>query len=236
MKFIIARIIGNELPPRDELDSKIKSLEHILAQDEPIDKLWVLNRIYDHNYLIRIRHILKDQVTYEIPFIRSDYNKCLSYEDKILYSININHARNYAFACGKSVADFVIVLDGDCYFSDEGINNTLQEINDDQKINKQQKHYCIPSVRINNRNGHIKGEGMVAFRNDADQLFNESIIFGNNDKNELIYRLNLKPLKQGFCYHVSYSDDAIETDLHLRLRLRKLSLERLINHLETKMI
>ena len=77
---------------------------------------------------------------------------------------------------------------------------------------------------------------MVAFRNDADQLFNESIIFGNNDKNELIYRLNLKPLKQGFCYHVSYSDDAIETDLHLRLRLRKLSLERLINHLETKMI
>lgn len=233
MNFTIARIIGNELAPRDKKGSKISCLKFILKHKEEANRIWILNRINDKKYLEEIKKLLKEEEIFEIPFIKKDYKKINTFEEKIKYAVNINAARNYGLKIGLNKSDFISILDGDCFFSKQSLKKTITEINEHQKNHPDCKYYGVPTIRIENKNGFEKGEPMIIFRKDSDQKFDENIIFGNNDKIELINRLNLFILKKATCFHSSFSDHKIESDLALRISLRQQSLVKLVNDLNS---
>jgi hypothetical protein len=233
MKFCVARVIGNELPPRDEEGSRIKSLEFILKNENfKPPRVWILNRIYDEERLIVLKNILRGERVFEIPFVRKEYMRCKNHNQKIHYATNINPARNFALKKGIEGNDFVFVLDGDCFFERKIYEDTIEEIKEDQKANNI-KYYGIPTIRLESSLKN-KTEAMLVFRKDADILLDENIVFGNGDKIRFINLMGLKMLS-GYVCHKSFSKSEIEDDVELRIKLRSKSLSCLVNHLDRGM-
>jgi hypothetical protein len=231
----VARIIGNELPPRDEEGSRIKSLQFILDNEKiKADRIWVLNRIHETERLDTFKKMLSGEENFVIPFVAKDYLKCRVSNKKIHYTTNINSARNFAFRNGIAGRDFVFVLDGDCFFESEMYEEATREIEEDQKINDM-RYYGISTVRIES-SLQERTEPMLIFRNDADQFFDETIPFGRADKIEFVNRIGLKLLKKSHVSHKSFSPSFIEDDVIVRMRYRSSSLSRLVLNIDEKLL
>ena len=87
MKFCVSRILGNELPPRDEKGSRIKSLQFILDNENfGLNRMWVLNRIHDKERLEIFKKMLGKEPIFEIPFVNKEYLRCRNSIKDILRS------------------------------------------------------------------------------------------------------------------------------------------------------
>jgi hypothetical protein len=233
MKFCVSRILGNELPPRDEEGSRIKSLQFILDNENfGLNRMWVLNRIHDKERLEIFKKMLDKEPIFEIPFVNKEYLRCRNSIQKIHYATNINAARNLAFKNGMQGNDFIFILDGDCFFESKTYSEATKEIEEDQRTSDL-RHYGIPTIRMESSLKN-KTEPMLVFRKDADQFFDETIPFGKGDKIELVDRLRLKLLNSHVC-HKSFSPESIEDNVSLRMKLRAESLSRLVACLDKKM-
>ena len=105
-------------------------------------------------------------------------------------------------------------------------------------------YYAVMAKRLIKKNNDldysnpIDSEPMIVFTKKSKMFFNESIAFGANDKNELCWDLGFskKEMSQGkypsqttgdLCrvlgdvFHISCSDQSIETNLLHRINLRK---------------
>ncbi len=240
-KLCIARVLGNYNLPRSSQQSRIKELEEIifLEKDMPFNKVWVLNRIFDLDYKSEIKNILDNNnfTYYDIPFSCKEFK---SAKDKCSYYTNINAARNFLIKKCLLNFDFVFCLDGDCFFNDFLFNKVFKCLSKD--LNK--PYYAVMAKRLIKKNNDldysnpIDSEPMIVFTKKSKMFFNESIAFGANDKNELCWDLGFskKEMSQGkypsqttgdLCrvlgdvFHISCSDQSIETNLLHRINLRK---------------
>jgi len=230
MNFCVVRIIGNELPPRDEVGSRLKSLRFVIDKDNSnIDRRWILNRIYDQERLAIYKKMLSGEKVTEIPFDKKQYRKKRGFKQKILYSVNINAARNLAFKENRD-KDFIFILDGDCFFEEDMFDKAKLEIEEDQKSNEN-IYYGMKMIRMEKKD-KTKSEPMMILRNDASELFDENIEFGNSEKIEMILRTKPKIINSHVS-HLSFSKTDIEENLHIRLDQRSKSLVRLIKKLDT---
>ena len=98
-KYSIFRIIGNETPPRDEPDARLKTLKFILENEPNFPnciKCWVLNCIHDkirRDYLCKLLSDYEHHVVV-VPMLRKKYEKAKNIDEKINWLIGINRARN----------------------------------------------------------------------------------------------------------------------------------------------
>jgi hypothetical protein len=252
-KYSIFRILGNETPPRDEPDARLRVLEFILDNEPEFPnatKCWIVNCVHDRERREHICRMLAERNMYYVivPIWRQKYLEAKSRAEKITQVVGINRARNLAIRHGQLLSEFTMVLDGDCFFSQPLWDNITGEIKADQKVNRSRKFYSTPSSRATFDHARTSSEPMqlaepmLIFRHDSDRFFDENLPFGEGDKLRLLYELGHSQesgkhhtlLHENLCksvgmvHHVTGSSYEIETDQALRIRLRNESLDRLI--------
>lgn len=247
MTFLFCRILGNELPPRDKPNSRLESLRYILNHEilENRDNLWIINHIHDPILLEKTINLLGEysQNYTVLTFDKNHYQSLKTRNEKICYAININEARNHGLKIGQQTHDFVVSLDGDCFFTPDLWDVVQKNITLDQKLNPRQ-YYAVITKRLLQSNKNINNlpdeEPMLIFRNDADIYFDPTIPFGQNPKVKLLQKLGFKNGNMtteqckiiGYVLHISFSDDAIETQLNTRMDMREKSIEILLRKLD----
>ena len=255
--FTVFRIIGNEMPPRDELNARDEVLKFILDNEPPLKnakKCWMLNTIHDRIKREKYLSIFSEREMYTvyIPFNKKLFEEAKSEEEKIVHAIRINSARNFCIKHGKTMSRFTVVLDGDCIFTKDQWEIIHDQIIQDQKINRNRKYYSIPCSRSTMSHALISSEAMLmaepmpVFRYDSEITFDEKIPFGKGDKLELLFRLNhnretgknYQIIDDSICksvglvHHVTASDYEIEKNTNKRIKLRDESIKLLLKKLE----
>jgi hypothetical protein len=236
MNYCLCRVIGNELPPKDCDGCKIESLKFVLEMDKKIEasKIWLINRVLNPNYRREVRRILGHAEIMEIPFEANEY---VASDDKTHYLTNINPARNALIKRALSKNDFAVSLDQDCFFSLDLWLGVMSRISSDP-LNR--SFYGLVSKRttletVSNYDSVPDGESMLIFRKNAPFMFDESLVFGQNDKVSLLEKLGYEGLSivrgdecmiAGNILHIGY-DSKIETDLGMRMDLRRQGLNNL---------
>lgn len=240
MKFIICRVVGGELFPRDLPNSKLECLEWIVKYEQ-LPRFWVLNHIIDDSYRNKVLNILKDENITEMKFDYNIYKTKKTRNDKICYAVNINAARNHGIKICQKTSDFTISLDQDCLFLNEEYLKVISAIREDKFV---KKYYGVLSRRIhvNNLSDYLSegGEAMPIFRKDANSYFDVDIPFGNADKVELLNRLGYDNNFQvngnmcknvGYVSHLAFGEIESERDISYRCRKRQESLDLLLSRL-----
>jgi hypothetical protein len=80
-KFVLYRILGNDLPPRHGVGQTLSNLQFILEHELPLadcEKRWVVNRIVDQEQERRVMTLLDKhgQKYIRIPFVLDEYAGC----------------------------------------------------------------------------------------------------------------------------------------------------------------
>lgn len=245
--FTLARVIGNELPPRDTVGNRVRSLKFVLENeyyDSNCSTLWVLNQIHDKDLLAELKRLLSGQRVVELNFDVRKYRSAVDRDQKIVEVININKARNLAI--DESDGDFVFVFDGDCFFNQECWDQTVKEIAEDQLLFDRQ-YYGVPGLRVveeipSDWFSLLPHEPSLVLRKDASMRFDESIPFSKSEKIDFLVRLGYPKgeiypqgdlcRNVGRLLHVSFNDEITERNLSARMKLRDESIDRLLNQLD----
>jgi hypothetical protein len=248
--WAIVRILGNELPPRDEPDSRVGTLGYILQNEGNLPyahKLWVLNRVVNPKlqeaYAMMLWGYHEHRVL-DIPWVQEEYCRAETFEQKMKACININHARNRAINWAHSLGyEWVMVMDGDCMWLEE---DWMLFISEHQRNPGQPPyHYLtVPSARatLEGRElmvGNRLAECMIGFHRNSVLRFDEDLMFGQSDKQMLLRKLGhsilgyenqakVAPDALTACYsrviHIGTGDLLTEHDVNRRVRLRRQSL------------
>lgn len=217
----------------------------MVGQPTDAENFWVINHIIDEQYRQSVLDILNGQQTVEMIFNRKEYQKKQTRDEKIVYAININAARNLGIEKCISRCDFVISLDQDCYFPSDEWEKVKNTIVEDQKMHN--RHY----YGVNSKRVHISkinrpldefppDEAMPIFRNDAKFRFDPSLPFGRRTKVELLGRLGYEGFvatkyickNVGSVVHIAFGDEEMEVDHRLRHFRRQDSLNVLLARLD----
>lgn len=242
MLCTIVRILGNENPPRDHPGKRLAILQTIL-ETEPnfpeVGKHYLINRVWDSAYEAKLTALLQQyHASYSVvPF---NWAIPMTHDAICQQGIGINQARNAAIEWGKQQAKYTIVLDGDCQFTREGLQPVLKEMVEGK--------YAYLSIPFRREATQKPEEPQLAFRFDALLRFNEDLLFGANDKLELLFQLghdstpysdHLQILGEqtrlvGEVMHHTTGDVAAERDNQLRQKLRRDSLAKLVQRIQKR--
>ena len=164
-------------------------------------RIWILNRILDKNLLATLKSRLEaaNEMYIDLGIDWNHYVASVSRTDRITTLIGINQARNEGFKHGAQIADFVFILDGDCFFDESTWNIAASAITRDQIDHTDRKYYALPLARVFLEDGPIFDindveleEPILTMRKDAEILFDESAVFGKDDKALLLLKLGLR--------------------------------------------
>jgi len=251
MKYAITRIIGNELPPRDTIGNRVRSLQFILDNEPSFpdcSKIWVVNQVEDDETR---GHLLKLLEPYQVEIVsldRAKFNKCRTFDEKVVQAINVNKARNIGVDISKSHR-FTFLFDGDCFFTQQLWDMTIGDI---QKDHEGHKYYGVPGVRVigsipANPLAEKMWEPSIVFRDDAELRHDETIPFAKSERLEFMKRLGYtskagvtKLENEDMCknvgclLHISFNESITETSLEHRMNARDESVRRFVKLLEQK--
>ena len=258
MKYAICRVVGNELPPRDPPGAKIQALKHVLEYENITDpetkRVWVMNHIIDPNYEKELRSILQGETIVDEPFDYYHHASLPTWYEKVAYSIHLNGGRNVGLKYCMPQFLFTVVFDQDCYIYPNEWQQIKNNIEQDQKFNDR-KYYLLSTKRLTaptipkTLEGLPHEEPMIVFRNDAPQIFNPHIRFGDDNKrkflaetlgvqvsikNHTVDFLNDTTIFVGNCAHIAFGNDELERDVELRRISRQESIERFLETIEIK--
>jgi len=254
-KFAISRVLGNELTPRDLPGSCIKTLKFILSTEPKFcRRIWIINHVHSKDLRSQYIDLLKEynEEYEEIKFNKRKYKTLQDYNSQVTYAININHARNYGFKITRRFAEFTFIFDGDCFFDKAAWEITTNEIVNSDSL----PYYGVPGIRITGSvpksiENHRLWEPSLVFRHNTKALYNESVPFGKSERIELMKKIgySIKPNKLpmpedetlcknvGYLFHISFSEEELETDLRARIKTRNKSINNLLKELNApKMI
>jgi hypothetical protein len=213
-KYALCRIIGNDLVPRHSSTQSINNLMFIIKNEisfPQVTKRFLLNRIIDKEKLRLLCSMLKfaDMEYFEIPFRKEEFDRIENIEEQVQYITNLNQARNFCLHwCFEDKFKYVLPLDGNLFFKPDG----WDEISDVISKNPNDSYFYIPMWRIKNfddlnkktkkqffNEEHFDGgekiiastEPQLIFTKLSDCFFNESLIYGESDKTELLWRLGI---------------------------------------------
>jgi hypothetical protein len=257
--FSIFRVTGGDCPPRDKPGTRLKVMKFILENEAHFlrtHKGWILNCVHDMDLREEMCKLLRNHDAYYIvmPMARKAYLSATTREQKILEAIPVNRARNLAVTHGSKLANFIAVLDGDCYFDNETWNTISSFIVKDQISHPDRRFYSIPHTRNtmenvlhSNKPTSELSEPMPVFRSDAKIRFDDKIPFGAGDKLKLLYRIghSIEPLRShivndesicksiGYVHHLATGDEITESNLQHRVKLRNEAIDATLHKLDT---
>lgn len=223
--FVITRIIGNNVPKRDIIP-RTKIFNFILKNEIKTDKIWILNRIYNKNYLNYLKEIFKNYPLFEIEFNFEDFKKIKSERDQLHYITNINNARNYSFKIAKNLGyKNIAIFDGDCMINEENFYKFLKIYKKEKKMHYGMcaKRFYIQEIKKIEEKEKEEEEISLIFNHNSNFTFNENISYREGSKIELLYKLGYKHGKFvnqlenenlckniGFLYHLNTGNEKLE--------------------------
>lgn len=235
-RFVLTRILGNDLPPRHRSGQTEANLRFILEREAPLErceKRWIVNRVVDPAAEARLLDLLRQHGArvsrvpwcadayrrigrtledFESPaFLSSDAFRGLpaglqaraidhSYHHKNLYVMNNNGARNRALAEARDAADWILPLDGACFFTPDGWARLL----DAARRAPRARYLVIPMARVPDNRDLDRAdlarvdwddswdEPQLGFHRDARERFDERLRYGRRSKAELLARLGVE--------------------------------------------
>lgn len=201
--FLIIRILGNDLEGLHGSNQTITNLKFTLEHEpnfENVDKIYLLNRIYDTKKLNMIKNLLKKynfkyveipfkieefmSIKYDLKLNQIDLNRINEFQNKkslnqLLYKfnqyvINNNGSRNFCIDYGRKHGyEWVFPFDSNAYLT----QNYFNQIIDNLKLDT---HYVvIPQIRLKD-----------------GRLINEDIL--DRSKNNSIDKLKIQEPQVGF--------------------------------------
>ncbi len=217
MKYDLWRILGNDLPPRHPDTQTETNLRFVLDNEFNFNdcrKRFLINRIYDND---KIQRIIDAAQTNSfsvdiIPFEKDVFNALGSYQKKVHYLTNVNSARNYCIQKSLSDgADVVCPMDGGMFFREDGWGRfqiICEENPNDGFFSfatwRVEHPYTMlnpdtpPLLYSNYKFGEASAVGLTEFQlavtKHADCFFDETLVYGREDKVELLYRLGISGL------------------------------------------
>ena len=252
MTFVVCRIIGNELLPRDEAGMKLAALRYIISQEAGINRIWIINHLHEPHYRECVLELLHQggQRYHEIRFDHAFYRSLTTRRDKIRYAININGARNMAIELARREHDFVACIDQDCFFTARLWRETIGFITCDQLTSPRRQYYGLMMKRlVDFETAPVESlpndEPQLVFRRDAPSIFDPELPFGCGDKMTLLHRLGYGPSPDyalsgdlcrtaGCVYHLRTGSVDAESQLSHRICSRALSIELLLRRLDSR--
>jgi len=236
MKIMIYRILGNDLPPRHQIGQTYKNTHFLLTYEPELlhcRRKWVVNRIVDPVYERKLISLLEryGQSYVHIPFSLKEYKACWdkpisdkvvsgqlsTSEDRVLhnqllYITNVNYARNLALEYWKKEADWVLPLDGNCYFTSEGWQGIVQRLEGESSFDK---YFLVPMYRLTTNeqalnfkvSNQTEHEPQIIFGKHTRLEFNSQCRYGLEDKVELIRRIGFALEYNGNCFRPVDSRD-----------------------------
>lgn len=252
------RIVGNQLPRRDEAGARLKACGLILKEEPAfpgVDKIWILNRIYDQHFLAQLVHLLSfHRATIKvIPFSGVDYRLCTGRSGRMRYAVNPNIGRNLALSLGRDAYKHTMVFDGDCALSGWHFEQIAAEL----KLERR-GYYSVPMVRLRHDEYVNLTPAVMEFKKleepqliaaqGTDECFKEDQQYGDNDKNELLWRLGHsrkhgrqyeldradRCLSVGRAIHVNTGSDRVESSLPDRVAARAAGIDMLLRDIDTE--
>ena len=217
MKFVLYRILSNDLSPWGTKDQTKKNLQFILDNEENLEgceKVFVLNRIIDKEKENRLfTEIAKYGYSVMMfPFDESMYKR-LEEQDRLHYLTNVNYARNECITSGFGGNEFndteyVLPLDGSSFFrkgcwGDFDITVALNRIDDyfllgqwrasnyEEVLNEASNTTLKAEFEINEQKIIGTNEFQIVFGKNAKLRYNESMSYGECDRADLLWRLGI---------------------------------------------
>ena len=193
-KFIFYRILGNDLPPRHRKGQTLANLKIILEREpafEGVEKRWIVNRVVDPQDGKKIIGLLEKykQKYRVIHFDPKKFKKIppQCFKERLDEMIGLNSARNLALREGKKLGTWVLVFDGNCFFTVKAWQETAQACLTVRKI----KYIVVPMMRIAGQGNAVPSEPQIIFRNDSKDEFDEDFGYGQDSKVELLRRIGV---------------------------------------------
>tara|TARA_R110002051_G_scaffold61354_5_gene112543 strand:+ start:20995 stop:22407 length:1413 start_codon:yes stop_codon:yes gene_type:complete len=179
----IFRILGNQLPPRDQVGKRDEILQYMLNEEPELEgaqKWYIVNRIQDIMHRRCVCEIL-DRA--DAHYITIPFDKSIPPDPREIRhrGIALNDARNIAIEAGHVMTPWSVVLDGDCIFTEEGWAPVLEAM-----TRGDTPHVSIPHKR---EGTEVLGEPMLAFHRSSTKRFDPELAFGFGDKLRLLYEL-----------------------------------------------
>ena len=194
VRYIFYRILGNDLPPRHRKGQGLANLKIILEREpafQDVEKRWIVNRIVDPQQEGKIIKLLEKyaQKYHLVPFDRKKFKKIPRecFKERLDEMIGLNSARNLALREGRRLARWVLVFDGNCFFTAKA----WQEVAQACLTNKEIKYIIVPMKRMVQGGKGIFCEPQIIFRNDSKDEFDEAFGYGQDSKVNLLYRLGV---------------------------------------------
>jgi hypothetical protein len=124
-----------------------------------------------------------------IHFDRKKFKKIPKecYKERLDEMIGLNRARNMALREGKKLGQWVLVFDGNCYFTMQAWQQVAQAC---VASGRSTKYMMVPMMRIVKGKG-VPNEPQIIFRNDSKDEFDEAFGYGQDSKVDLLRRLGV---------------------------------------------
>jgi len=251
-KYILYRILGNDLPPRHRKGQTLANLRTILGNEPDfpgLEKHWVLNKIIDPRTERSIAAMLeKHAQPYRIiPFDRLRFNNIpkKDYQKRLEVMIGLNQARNTALKEGKKRAQWVLVFDGNCFFTAKAWEKVAAAC-----VRSRKQYIIVPMIRMVYPGKGIPSEPQIIFRHDSKNEFNERFGYGQDSKVELLRRLGVagewdawdglpqQPQKAnsfvtaGYVWRLPSGNEAAERDIQQRRKCRDRAIKLLMDKID----
>jgi len=211
-RYLLCRIIGNDIPPRHSPRQSFENLKFICANEAEFaecDKCFIFNRVIDADRLEAMCEWTKEAGhRYEvIPYVPNEFRACVNDPQRRHYLTNINAARNFAIHLGES-HKYVLPLDGGCFFHPSGWAGLDTQV----RINPGRAFFVVPMcrascyaevmaekperrIRETYRMGEVEMHGatepQLMFGRGMDILFDIGRAYGSCDKAEVLWRLGV---------------------------------------------
>eukprot|EP00897_Mesotaenium_endlicherianum_P003433 jgi/Mesen1/3117/ME000184S02177 len=211
-KFVLYRLIGNNMPPLQCHGQLLKNTRFALEHELPLPgckKRWVLNNIVNGTErALLLDLLLSHGYTLEDIIVRRiNYTRVASFPRDTWTSVVTaqNEARNEIIRQGRaSGARWILAFDGNQFYTREAWEAIVRAAERWEKAGL--KYFKVPMYRLysKQRSSWLNGstpfravrkyapvlwESQLAFRNDSDQLYVEGMVYGKDNKLELIDRV-----------------------------------------------
>ena len=217
VSYIFYRILGNDIFLRHRKGQTLANLRIILEREpafKEIEKRWIINRVVDLQYEKKIIRLLEKyaQKYQVIPFDLKKFKQIPkeNFKERLDEMIGLNRARNLALREGKRLGQWVLVFDGNCFFTAQAWQEVVQAC----LMNGKTKYIVVPMMRIVAGNKGVSSEPQIIFRNDSKEEFDEAFGYGQESKVELLRRLGVPGIWNQW--------DGAQKDLSMKRRGRQL--------------
>lgn len=205
-RFLVWRIVGNDLPPRHAPGAAFAHVRTIVEREPALpnyERRWLLNRIANPEVERDLHRFLESrgESVSCVPFDPDGYRSRAMRYDRLCDAIGINAARNEVLRRGFDEAEYVLPADVGTFFTQEAWTEVVSTVERYERDGLTRHYFAIPMERVVSledalspeRCANPRDEPQLLFRRGAELRFDETLRYGHRDKVDLLLRLGRTP-------------------------------------------